>query len=253
MRHHALVVTSWKRELVDAARDKAKQLGLPASAPVQSTINGFVSILVAPDGSKEGWDASRYGDAMRGAFMSWLKEQAHEELVAGVVRGGVFERRPRGSRDAPPVGPAMKTPEQWAEEWRSDNWTCSDFDILQERVADLVRAVREEMEAARPVGTIVVNGHRFRIVRSWIEDRKLWFLAVSFGPLAAQPRENILVRLEDVDGGPATEWRHDVAWPELNDGDVAELRLSMSLVETESDGGWCCVDVHRLPPPRSGA
>ena len=40
---------------------------------VESKINGYVSFFIAPDGSKEGWDASDLGDSRRKEFIDWSK------------------------------------------------------------------------------------------------------------------------------------------------------------------------------------
>ena len=40
---------------------------------VSSGVNGIKSFFVAPDGSKEGWDAAEIGDAKRNEFIKWLE------------------------------------------------------------------------------------------------------------------------------------------------------------------------------------
>lgn len=41
--------------------------------PVASTVNAYWSILIGPDGSKDGWDADEWGDTKRSAFKAWLR------------------------------------------------------------------------------------------------------------------------------------------------------------------------------------
>ena len=91
MQHHAIIVTSWNEARVAEAHTKAHELfDVPGSpgysaatasiTPVtEETMNGYVSFMVAPDGSKEGWDHSDAGDAARAAFIEWLRAQCHED------------------------------------------------------------------------------------------------------------------------------------------------------------------------------
>jgi hypothetical protein len=58
MRHHAIIVTSWKRELLEQAHARAVELGMSVSEVTGEVTNSYRSFLVAPDGSKEGWDTS---------------------------------------------------------------------------------------------------------------------------------------------------------------------------------------------------
>lgn len=74
MRHDAIVVTAWDKKYVRAGMAKAKQLGLPISTMTKEVTNGYCSFLIAPDGSKEGWDTSNQGDAARDAWKVWANE-----------------------------------------------------------------------------------------------------------------------------------------------------------------------------------
>ena len=58
MRHDAIVVTSWKREVLDVVAAKARELGLKVLGPSAGVTNGIATFLVCPDGSKEGWEES---------------------------------------------------------------------------------------------------------------------------------------------------------------------------------------------------
>ena len=78
MRHHAIVVTGpydYSSDHLGEAHAKAEEL-IPClvSEIVRSRINGYGSFFIAPDGSKEGWDASDEGDSQRKAFIDWLRE-----------------------------------------------------------------------------------------------------------------------------------------------------------------------------------
>ncbi|AIK69270.1 hypothetical protein PBI_MINERVA_61 [Mycobacterium phage Minerva] len=79
MRHHAIVVTSWDQKLLAEAHAKAVELGACVSPLVDGRINMYQSFLVAPDGSKEGWDTSDEGDAQREALVEWLDAQCYDD------------------------------------------------------------------------------------------------------------------------------------------------------------------------------
>ncbi|ATN88863.1 hypothetical protein [Acinetobacter baumannii] len=79
MRHHAIVVTSWDQKLLAEAHAKAVELGACVSPLVNGHINMYQSFLVAPDGSKEGWDTSDEGDAQRAALVEWLDAQRYDD------------------------------------------------------------------------------------------------------------------------------------------------------------------------------
>lgn len=82
MRHHAILVTSWDSEKIEAAHNKASEIFTkpgelsPLASPV---INITRSFAVYPDGSKEEWVKSDIGDAKRSAFINYLNEQCYED------------------------------------------------------------------------------------------------------------------------------------------------------------------------------
>jgi hypothetical protein len=79
IKHDAIVVTSFGERYLEPARRKADALGLPVTEIVTSHTNGYVSFLIAPDGSKEGWDASDAGDVARASWKEWAHEQRKSE------------------------------------------------------------------------------------------------------------------------------------------------------------------------------
>ena len=80
IRHHAIVVTSWSGEIVTAHVRAITIFGSKqVSRLLPEVINGFQSFLVGPDGSKEGWEDSDDGDALRRMFKEWLGEQVYED------------------------------------------------------------------------------------------------------------------------------------------------------------------------------
>ena len=74
MRHDAIVVTAFDKKNLEPARVKAEELELPVSEIVESGTNGYVSFLIAPDGSKEGWEESERGDHARDVWKAWACE-----------------------------------------------------------------------------------------------------------------------------------------------------------------------------------
>ena len=78
IRHNAIVVTSWDAALIDAAACRARNIGLMVLGPSAEATNGYRTMLVCPDGSKEGWEESARGDEMRETFFDWMNEQRHE-------------------------------------------------------------------------------------------------------------------------------------------------------------------------------
>lgn len=81
IRHHAIVVTGsrWTIDVgpnhdIEDAHQAAVEAGCPVSPIVDGRTNSYASFLVAPDGSKEGWDTSDEGDRARDRFIAWLRE-----------------------------------------------------------------------------------------------------------------------------------------------------------------------------------
>lgn len=86
--HNAIVVTCWSDETIEAAADYARGLGFEVAGPTADKCNGYRSILLAPDGSKEGWQTSEYGDKRRDAFVAWMKQQTDHYFEWVEVRYG---------------------------------------------------------------------------------------------------------------------------------------------------------------------
>lgn len=79
IRHDAIIVTSFNEKYLYPALNKAVELGLPVSELVESRTNGYCSFLIAPDGSKEGWDTSDHGDTARAAWKEWAHTKRHDD------------------------------------------------------------------------------------------------------------------------------------------------------------------------------
>ena len=79
MKNNAIVVTSWNGQAIDEAAIKARECGLQVLGPSTVAINMIQTLLICPDGSKEGWDESNAFDAKRDAFIKYLKSVRHED------------------------------------------------------------------------------------------------------------------------------------------------------------------------------
>jgi len=74
MRHHAIIVTSYNKEKIEKAHKKASTIFQTSITPITTeATNGYTSFLIAPDGSKEGWDDSNKGDEARRLFIKWIR------------------------------------------------------------------------------------------------------------------------------------------------------------------------------------
>lgn len=82
--HNAIVVTGFHSH-IEAARAEAWAIfcedsywpnGIGGVTPLtHQTPNGYMSFMIAPDGSKELWDLSDAGDEARQEFITWLNKQ----------------------------------------------------------------------------------------------------------------------------------------------------------------------------------
>lgn len=77
--HHTISVTSMQREQLAEARSFAIGLGAHVSELVEGQTNGVASFMIAPDGSKEGWEDSAAGDVRREAIKNWLRARAYSD------------------------------------------------------------------------------------------------------------------------------------------------------------------------------
>lgn len=81
MRHHALIVTTWNADAAGAFHAQATSVcrSCPVSAVIESPTNSYLTVLVCPDGSKEGWEESDRGDAECASLIEWLDAQRYED------------------------------------------------------------------------------------------------------------------------------------------------------------------------------
>lgn len=71
IRHHAIIITTWSDE-IEKVKKYLDLLPVKCSEIVLSGINDYKTILIAPDGSKEGWGESDTGDAYRSMIKKYL-------------------------------------------------------------------------------------------------------------------------------------------------------------------------------------
>lgn len=91
IRHHAIIVTSWRVDLIKELHEQVLQiveddhdiidLHITSGADLVSAIhfspsNSYASFVIFPDGSKEGWNTSDRGDAIRGAVIKRINSFA---------------------------------------------------------------------------------------------------------------------------------------------------------------------------------
>lgn len=79
MRHHAIIVSSWDRELLSKAHFEAKIIFPTVSDVLESRVNGHGSFFIPPDGSKESWELSDTGDEERHIFLQWLNAHRYSD------------------------------------------------------------------------------------------------------------------------------------------------------------------------------
>lgn len=73
--HNAIIATGYEEDVPKFQQWLASYDGErpnPIAVTEQAT-NGYQTIIIAPDGSKEGWGTSNNGDAFRAAVIDYLK------------------------------------------------------------------------------------------------------------------------------------------------------------------------------------
>lgn len=80
IRHHAIIITGTSPKLMQKVRRKArKSFHKHVSRLVHSQLNSYISILIPPDGSFEGWPESDHYDRRRAKFLRWLDRFAYAD------------------------------------------------------------------------------------------------------------------------------------------------------------------------------
>ena len=84
IKHEAVLATTWDDANVAELRKKLAEWSQEDQARVligPSTMNGYVTVILVPDGSKEGWDESDKWDVLRAHFLSFLTAQHWQTLI----------------------------------------------------------------------------------------------------------------------------------------------------------------------------
>lgn len=79
IRHNAIIVTSWGEASIHNAAEMAKTMGLQVLGPSEKAINGYRTMIICPDGSKEGWSDSDLFEERRTRFKDWLIGHRYED------------------------------------------------------------------------------------------------------------------------------------------------------------------------------
>lgn len=85
IRHEAIVVTSPCVADVELAHDIAVRLGLKVTGYLTSNINQYYSLLIGPDGGKEGQHASDQGQFARDAWKAAVRERRQDFRILNWV------------------------------------------------------------------------------------------------------------------------------------------------------------------------
>ncbi len=100
IKHHAIIVTCNDKESLELVRSEVMRLyksimeaknGEQLVSPIiESLINKFCSFFIAPDGSKEGYDASDDGDKVRKKIVEFLRSLAETDGTCPIKFVEVF-------------------------------------------------------------------------------------------------------------------------------------------------------------------
>ncbi len=83
MNHNAVIATTWNKDFVTEIEYWMKAYSYDARfrkmfIVSEALVNGYVTVVCVPDGSKEGWSDSDYGDKVRKMFIDKMTSMAYE-------------------------------------------------------------------------------------------------------------------------------------------------------------------------------
>lgn len=96
IKHNAIIVTGWKKEKVEEAHLKAREIfdeelskddvlnvlgSSLVSEIIPSLVNGDCTFFIAPDGSKKGWSTSNCANDARDRFIEYLNTIEYLDYV----------------------------------------------------------------------------------------------------------------------------------------------------------------------------
>ena len=77
--HHAVIATTWSKEAAAAMADWLHENAPEDQVTALDSQLGVYTVILGPDGSKEGWPPSDAGDVLRTKFISELTRFDHED------------------------------------------------------------------------------------------------------------------------------------------------------------------------------
>ena len=97
--HHVVIATTWDKERFEKTIKwlRKEQPDFPHTT-LESNINGYQTIFVGPDGSKEGWASSDEADKFRDKFINYIQRQRFWDWVE-VGYGELGQRILRGNNE----------------------------------------------------------------------------------------------------------------------------------------------------------
>lgn len=75
IRHHAMIITDCDLERIRDIHRFATLCSLNPTSIMDSTVNGYRTFFIPPDGSKEGWEPSNEGDEERKRFKQFIRKR----------------------------------------------------------------------------------------------------------------------------------------------------------------------------------
>jgi hypothetical protein len=79
IRHHAIIATSYDDKIITKVHARACELFVNIGDIIKSPVNGYCSVFIPPDGSKEGWIASKNGEISRRELIQFMEEFRYDD------------------------------------------------------------------------------------------------------------------------------------------------------------------------------
>ena len=79
MNHNAVIATTWKKEEVERIKKFAEFNNSALFLFSNEVTNGYVTVVLVPDGSKEGWEESDDGNDLRKRFIEKLEQANYDD------------------------------------------------------------------------------------------------------------------------------------------------------------------------------
>jgi len=78
--HEALIATTWSRKDADKIENWTREINMEdAFLFSEEQTNGYITIVLIPNGSKKGWPEAEQGDNLREDFKKKLQSFAYED------------------------------------------------------------------------------------------------------------------------------------------------------------------------------